>query len=157
MSTQNVNIARFARNVEWDFFLWFSNTYNVCSCFLFSTFLLLQLFPDGATSYTLVSSKPVAVSFYTSSSILSPFKNQLNFLYNFNNKYLTISSFCPDNDQKNWVEDTRFVLDFVNKSFTKQKVCCSVLLSPSCFEELVTKVILFNKGLKLKIMKTLMF
>ena len=27
--TQNVNVARFARNVEWDFFLWFSNT--VCT------------------------------------------------------------------------------------------------------------------------------
>ena len=26
MSTQNVNVARFARNVEWEFFLWFSNT-----------------------------------------------------------------------------------------------------------------------------------
>ena len=26
LSTQNVNVARFARNVEWDFFLWFSNT-----------------------------------------------------------------------------------------------------------------------------------
>ena len=26
LSTQNVNIARFARNVEWDFFVWFSNT-----------------------------------------------------------------------------------------------------------------------------------
>ena len=26
MSTQNVNLARFARNVEWDRFLWFSNT-----------------------------------------------------------------------------------------------------------------------------------
>ena len=24
--TQNVNVARFARNFEWDFFLWFSNT-----------------------------------------------------------------------------------------------------------------------------------
>ena len=26
LSTQNVNVARFARNVEWDFFVWFSNT-----------------------------------------------------------------------------------------------------------------------------------
>ena len=31
LSTQNVNLARFARNVEWDFFLWFSNTVlSVC-------------------------------------------------------------------------------------------------------------------------------
>ena len=26
LSIQNADIARFARNVEWDFFLWFSNT-----------------------------------------------------------------------------------------------------------------------------------
>ena len=26
LATQNVNVARFARNVEWDFLLWFSNT-----------------------------------------------------------------------------------------------------------------------------------
>ena len=26
LSTQNVNVARFARNTEWDFFQWFSNT-----------------------------------------------------------------------------------------------------------------------------------
>ena len=26
LSSQNVNVARFARNIEWDFFLWFSNT-----------------------------------------------------------------------------------------------------------------------------------
>ena len=26
LSTQNVNVARFARNDKWDFFLWFLNT-----------------------------------------------------------------------------------------------------------------------------------
>ena len=26
LATQNVNVARFARNVEWDFLIWFSNT-----------------------------------------------------------------------------------------------------------------------------------
>ena len=29
MSTKNVSKARFARNVKWDFFLWFSNTVRV--------------------------------------------------------------------------------------------------------------------------------
>ena len=29
MSAKNVNVARFAGNVEWDFFLWFSNTVDL--------------------------------------------------------------------------------------------------------------------------------
>ena len=30
LSTQNVNVARFARNVEWDLFLWVSNIVWLC-------------------------------------------------------------------------------------------------------------------------------
>ena len=31
LSTQNVNVARFARNVEWDIFCYFQNTVGLCT------------------------------------------------------------------------------------------------------------------------------
>ena len=38
-STQNVNVARFARNIEWDFFLWFSNTVSLLQWTYFCFFI----------------------------------------------------------------------------------------------------------------------